>query len=135
MGEYSQEILPHLLRVAISDKAGNKFRFSAKPKRNNWVAIKSDLDVYFMIGYGDFHPQENAKVKVFLTIEEAKLHKREAVMANCELPEGFVPENNAKRPIDIFSKEMDWTDKTTFEKSLVTEFMPLIQSVRENLKK
>ena len=134
MAEELQDLITILQKVVVSDKAGNKFKFSNKPKRKNWMCIKSDLDVYFTVGYDKYNPQDNPKIKVLLTLEDAKIPKRENIITNCELPEGISVENNAKRQMDIFCKEVEWSDNKTFETGLVSDFMPLILSVRQHMK-
>ena len=84
--------------------------------------------MYFTLDYG-LYP----RVKVMLTLEDAAVPKRAAVIKGCVPEHGIVVEGNGKRSKDIFSKEYDWVDKKTLEMSINSEFMGLVRLVRNEL--
>ncbi len=135
MGEELQDLITILQKVVISDKPGNKFKFSTKPKGKHWICIRCDMDVFFTLGHALYHPQDNPKIKVYLTIDETKIQKREHIINDCIPPEGIVVEKNSKRPMDVFCKEYVWTNKLALESDVKSDFMILLTAVRESLKK
>jgi hypothetical protein len=135
MAEKLQELVTVLQKVVVSDKPGNKFKFSNKPKGKHWVCIRCDLDVFFTLAHNGYDPEEHPRIKVMLTLEDTKIHKRADIISDCTPPEGIVVENNSKRPMDLFCKEYAWTSKAVLESDIRSEFMGLLGEVRASLKK
>jgi len=121
--EYFKSQLRH---VKFKDPASNEFLFARQTTQ--WIAIKGPFDVYFTLDF-DSYP----KVKVLLTLEDAAIPKRAAVVKNCIPDNDIQVENNSKRRKDIFSKQYDWVDKKTLESTVNMEFMSLLRLIRNEL--
>ena len=116
-----------LRKIIIKDQGGNAFKYAKQT--SNWISLKGPFDVYFTLGCEKLPEQ----VRVILSLEYPT--KRKDIIKNCELTNEIEVENNPKRSKDIFVKAYPWEDRHKLEAAIKTDFMDLVKSVRDELKK